>query len=110
MAYVTLILAIVFAFLIALFAVQNSMVVNVNLMMWNIEASLVLVILGAALLGFLLALSLQVYSQVKLRYQLYKAKAHIQQLEEELVLAKRSFQQDETIPLPAQNTCENKIK
>ena len=65
MAFVTLLFSIGFAFLIALFAVQNSAVVNVNLLTWNIEASLVLVILGAASLGFLTALSLQILNQKK---------------------------------------------
>lgn len=84
MAYITLLFTTLFAFLIAIFAVQNSMIVNVNLLVWNIEASLVLVILGAASLGFLMALSLQFYAQLKMRYQLYKAKSRIKQLEEEL--------------------------
>lgn len=84
MAYINLLFATVFAFLIALFAVQNSVIVSVNLMMWTIEASLVLVILGAASLGFLTALFLQFYAQLKLRYQLYKAGSRIKQLEEEL--------------------------
>lgn len=84
MAYLTLVLAVVFAFIIALFAVQNSMMVNVTMLKWNIEASLVLVILGAASLGFLLALSLQLYVQVRLRFRLYKAQSRIKQLEQEL--------------------------
>lgn len=104
MAYVTLILALVFAFLIALFAVQNSIIVNVSLMMWNIEASLVLVILGAASLGFLTALSLQLYSQMKLRYQLYKAKAHIKQLEEELAAVKPAATPEPKDPVPTQDS------
>lgn len=84
MAYVLLVLAIGFAFLIALFAVQNSTMVSVNLLTMSLEASLVLVILGAAALGFLSALMLQLYVQVKMKYQLYKAHARIRQLEEEL--------------------------
>lgn len=90
MVYMALLLSMAFAFLIALFAIQNSMIVNVNLMMWNIETSLVLVILGAASLGFLMALSLQIYPHMKLRYQLYKARADIKQLEEDkLALVKQ---------------------
>lgn len=84
MAYVLLILAIGFAFLIALFAVQNSTMVSVNLLTMSLDASLVLVILGAAALGFLSALMLQLYVQLKMKYQLYKAHGRIRQLEEEL--------------------------
>lgn len=85
MTYVTLLFAIVFAFLIALFAVQNTMTVQVTLLKWNIETSLVLVILTAASLGFCTALFLQAYSQIRLRFQLYKAQSRIKQLEQELV-------------------------
>jgi len=98
MAYVTLVLATVFAFLIAMFAVQNSMLVNVNLLMWHIEASLVLVILGSASLGFLLALSLQLYSQIKLRYQLYRARSQVEKLEGELADLKKRIETDKTPP------------
>ena len=84
MAYVTVLLAMCFAFLIALFAVQNSVTVDVNFMTWNVQASLVLVVLGSAALGFLLAMSLLFYSQIRLRYQLYKARDTIKQLEEAL--------------------------
>lgn len=97
MAFVTLLFTTVFAFLIALFAVQNSMVVSVNLLVWNIEASLVIVILGAASLGFLMALSLQFYAQLKLRYQLYKANSRIKHLEEELARIKPPAKADQVV-------------
>ena len=84
MAYLTVLLAMCFAFLIAVFAVQNSVTVDVNFITWNVQASLVLVVLGSAALGFLLAMSLLFYSQIRLRYQLYKARDTIKQLEETL--------------------------
>ncbi len=84
MPYILLVCALAFAFLIAMFAVQNSTVVTVNLLMWNIEASLVLVILGTAIVGFLSALTLQLFVQLKLRYQLHKAQRRINQLEADL--------------------------
>lgn len=96
MAYITLFLAIVFAFMIALFAVQNSMMVNVTMLKWNVEASLVMVILAAASLGFLTAFSLHLYVQVRLRYQLYKAQSRIKQLEQELVQCKPPVQPEQT--------------
>lgn len=84
MPYILLVFALVFAFLIAMFAVQNSTVVTVNLLMWNMESSLVLVILGTAIVGFLSALTLQLFVQLKLRYQLHKAQRRISQLEADL--------------------------
>ena len=103
MVYAAMLFSMGFAFLIALFAIQNSMIVNVNFMMWNIETSLVLVILGAASLGFLLALSLQFYPQMKLRYQLYKARADLKQLEDKLLLAQQPTPPEEVkIHIPPQ--------
>ncbi len=77
MTHVLLIAAAVFAFLVALFALQNSEIVRVGFMGWKFETSLVLVILGSALLGFLTALFLGMIMQIKLRFQLYKARQQI---------------------------------
>lgn len=90
MTYLTLIFAMLFAFLIAIFAVQNSTTVSVTLFTRSIDASLVLVILGAALLGFLTALFLQLYAQLKLRFRLYKAETRLRQLEQELEKHKKT--------------------
>lgn len=73
-----------FAFIIAALALQNNVIVNVNLFVWNLETSLVLVILGAASLGFLSALTLGLVVQLKLRFQLYKSGQRIKLLEESL--------------------------
>ncbi len=111
MAYITLFLAVAFAFLIALFAIQNSIVVTVNLLVWSFESSLVLVILGAASLGFFMALSLQLYSQLKLKYQLYKASSQITQLEKELAALKPSVpdrEEPEKLSLDLPNTANPK--
>lgn len=84
MIYITLLFTLIFAFLIGIFAIQNSMAVQVALLKWTIETSLVFVIWGAASLGFLMALSLQTYSQIKLRLQLYQARSRIKHLEQDL--------------------------
>ena len=107
MAYVTVLLAMCFAFLIALFAVQNSVTVDVNFMTWNVQASLVLVVLGSAALGFLLAMSLLFYSQIRIRYQLYKARDTIKQLEE--TLAARP-PEDGKAALPVQSDVSNAVQ
>lgn len=85
MTHVLLIAAAVFAFLVALFALQNSEIVRVGFIGWKFETSLVLVILGSALLGFLTALFLGIIMQIKLRFQLYKAKQQIRLLEQNAV-------------------------
>jgi len=45
--------ALLFALLVALFAVQNTMMVKIAFLLWQFEVSLVLVILGAASFGAL---------------------------------------------------------
>lgn len=50
----TLLVALVFAILIAVFALQNTAAVHVRLLVWDYETSLVLVILGSAMVGAVL--------------------------------------------------------
>jgi Uncharacterized integral membrane protein len=47
----TLFIALLFALVIALFALQNIATVTVRFLLWEYEASLVFVVLGAASLG-----------------------------------------------------------
>jgi lipopolysaccharide assembly protein A len=49
-----LFLAFLFALVIALFALQNTVTVNVRVLAWEYDASLVLIILASAMLGALL--------------------------------------------------------
>jgi uncharacterized integral membrane protein len=48
-----LVLALLFALLVAVFAVQNTMTVQIAFLFWQFKVSLVLVILGAASFGAL---------------------------------------------------------
>jgi uncharacterized integral membrane protein len=50
----TLFVALLFAILIAVFALQNTVTVNVRFLVWEYETSLVLIILGSAMLGAIL--------------------------------------------------------
>lgn len=82
--YLLLILSAIFAVVIAAFSIQNSAIVNIHLFVWDVETSLVLVILGAVSLGFSIAISLGLVVQMKLRFQLYKTKQRIGVLEAKL--------------------------
>lgn len=66
-----LVLALLFALLVAIFAVQNAMLVLVGFLHWKFEISLALVILGStaagALVVFLLGLVQQVSRGMKMR-------------------------------------------
>lgn len=62
-----LILSLVFAIIIAIFAIQNSVPVSVRFLWWNIaDISLVLVILASALMGAVMALLPALTRQIKL--------------------------------------------
>lgn len=50
----TMFLALIFAILIAGFALQNTIAVNVHVFFWDYDTSLVLIILASAMLGALL--------------------------------------------------------
>ncbi|MDR7865249.1 MAG: LapA family protein [Sporomusaceae bacterium] len=69
----SLVLALVFALLVAAFAIQNSLPVTVSFVTWSFQTSLVIVILGAATFGALAVMSLAVPMQIKARWQLKKA-------------------------------------
>ena len=93
MAILMLLLGMVSAIVIVVFALQNGRVVTVSFFDWSVEASLVLVIMVTALMGFLTALFFELVVQLKLRFRLYKMGKQVKSLEEE-VLKLKSAQSD----------------
>ena len=86
-----LLLGMVSTIVIVAFALQNGRIVNVSFFDWSIEASLVLVIMVSALMGFITALFFELFVQLKLRYKLFKQGRQLKQLEEEVqVLQKQN--------------------
>ncbi|MDF2571581.1 MAG: Lipopolysaccharide assembly protein domain protein, partial [Sporomusa sp.] len=53
-----LLFAFIFALLVAVFAVQNSLPVTVTFLTWGFQTSLVIIILGSATFGAMTILSL----------------------------------------------------
>lgn len=86
---VMLLLGMVSAIVIVAFALQNGQVVTVGFLDWRVEASLVLVIIVSALMGFLTALFFELFIQIKLRYRLFKMGRQIKQQDEELQRLKK---------------------
>ena len=86
---VMLLLGMISTIVIVTFALQNGQVVTVGFFDWRVEASLVLVIIVSALMGFLAALFFELFVQIKLRYRLYKMGRQIKQQEEELQRLKK---------------------
>lgn len=85
-----LLLGMVSSIAIVAFALQNGRIVTVGFFDWSVEASLVLVIMVSALMGFVTAIFFELFIQIKLRYRLYKMGRQLKQVEEELVALKQS--------------------
>lgn len=90
MPIIMLLLGMVLTIVIVVFALQNGQVVTVGFFDWRVEASLVLVILLSALMGFLAALFFELFVQIKLRYRLYKMNKQLKRMEEEIVELKKA--------------------
>ena len=64
------VIALIFAAMVAVFAIQNSTPVHIQFLFWEIPSiSQVLVILGAAIIGALTALSVSMSKQLRLLWQ-----------------------------------------
>lgn len=59
-----LVSALVFSLLVAVFAIQNTEIVVIKFLTWNFSVSLVLVILGSAVVGALALFFLSLFRQV----------------------------------------------
>ena len=78
-----LILVIIICMIVALFAVQNAVAVSLNFVFWSFSASLVLVILGAFLMGVLVATCFLLTMKAKHYLKDKKMHEEMQQLQAE---------------------------
>ena len=78
-----LILVIIICMIVALFAVQNAVAVSLNFVFWSFSASLVLVILGAFLMGVLVATCFLLTRKAKHYLKDKKMREEMQQLQAE---------------------------
>lgn len=78
-----LILVIIICMIVALFAVQNAVAVSLNFVFWSFSASLVLVILGAFLMGVLVATYFLLTMKAKHYLKDKKMREEMQQLQAE---------------------------
>ena len=84
-----LVLALTFAVLVAVFAMQNSSTVLVSFLAWEISTSLAVVILAAAALGALIAGSLGLVKQVEMGLRMRGLQAKLTKLQGELEALRR---------------------
>jgi len=79
-----LLFAVVFSAIIAIFAVQNAVVVTISFLTWRMESSLAVIVVVAAGIGILIALSIEMMIQVRLRFRLRQSNNKIKELEAQL--------------------------
>lgn len=79
-----ILLALLFALVVAIFATQNATPVPIRFLIWSFpETSLVLIILGSVLLGAIIVGILGVVKQVSVGIRLREANGKVRRLEEE---------------------------
>jgi len=80
----TIVISLIFAVIIAFFAVQNAGVVVINLLWYKISLSQAVVILCSALIGVLIMLPFDAVRAIKYRLKLIELSGENKRLKEEL--------------------------
>lgn len=80
----TIIFGLIFAILIAIFAIQNASIVALNILIWKFEISLAVVVLGSIIFGALVIGIFSYFKQFQLRRKNKNLKLEIQSLKDEL--------------------------
>jgi putative membrane protein len=81
---ITLILALLLAILVTIFAVQNNAVVAISFLAWKINGSLALVLMITLALGILIGLLTSAPPAIRRRLQVAEMKKSLRTLEKEL--------------------------
>ncbi|HLT57747.1 MAG: lipopolysaccharide assembly protein LapA domain-containing protein [Limnochordales bacterium] len=79
-----LIIALLFALAVAVFAVQNAEPITVNLIRWQLETSLVVVVVGSAAAGALVAGVFGFIRQVRASWRIRQLQGQVHRLEQRL--------------------------
>lgn len=87
----SVIIALLFSLLIAVFALLNNEMIVVNYLFGTMEISAVLVILGSASAGALIIIFLNLVRNVKLGFKLRELKKKVKELEKLLASTKETF-------------------
>lgn len=90
-AYIVLML--IFAIIVTLFAIFNATAVTVSFIFAEMEVSLALVIIGSALLGALLVLLFDAFKKLKTSKIIRESNKKVQELEKQLVLKDEALRQ-----------------
>lgn len=101
MVNVVLVVSLVFALVVAIFAVQNNVPVDISFLGWKIpDISLVLVILGSAAAGAVTVFSISLVKQIKLKMDLRHAKSQNDKLTSQISALQAKIQAAEQATSP----------
>lgn len=84
MSQLYLVIALIFAVAVAVFAVQNAGTVTIRFGLWLVETSLVVVILISAVLGAVVTVLLGIPGALRARRRLKEQSARLMELEQRL--------------------------
>ena len=93
------VLSLIFALVVALFAIQNAGVVNVDFLVWNVSISQALVILLSAVIGAIVGALLGLVRHVKLKATIRSDKKTISSLEDENRNLKAKLEAVQKVPV-----------
>ncbi|MBQ9635328.1 MAG: DUF1049 domain-containing protein, partial [Acidaminococcaceae bacterium] len=88
-----MILTAIVAVLVAILALQNSMMVDLTLFMWNFRLNLVLVVLLSVICGFLIALAWGIKVKTQSMWKLRKLNEQITLLEDDKRILREKVEQ-----------------
>lgn len=86
-----IVISMIFALFIALFAIQNATVITINFLWYKFNLSQAVVILGSALFGILIMLPFDIVKRVRFRIKINELNSKIKKLDEELSIAKETI-------------------
>lgn len=89
-----IVLSMIFAMFIAVFALQNSSVITINLLWYKLNLSQAVVILGSALIGILVMVPFDVARRIRNSLKIAELKNKIKNMEQELSILKNNEEPD----------------
>jgi len=86
-----IVISMIFAFFIALFAIQNATVITINFLWYKFNLSQAVVILGSALFGILIMVPFDIVKRIRFSMKTNELNNKIKKLNEELDMAKEAI-------------------
>ncbi|MDD2481477.1 MAG: LapA family protein [Lutispora sp.] len=86
-----IVISMIFALFIALFAIQNAAIITINLLWYKFNLSQAVVILASALFGILIMLPFDVAKRISHSIKINELNNKVKKLNEELIIAQETI-------------------